>query len=102
MFTTIVNKIKKRKKKSISIRNPNFETTTLDAITIKDHLSYFTKFRLPSNIAQYINTCLIFYKVHINNSIITLDIEFNLWVFICLESYEFSQTLVIHNAKSFL
>ena len=51
--------------------------TTLDTTTIKENLSYLTKFGLPPSIAQYIDTCLIFYDVHINDSIIVFVIKLN-------------------------
>ncbi len=81
---------------STSTSNLNLETTTLYTTTIVENLSYLAKFRLPPSIAQHIDTCLIFHDIHINDPTTASDIKLNLWVFICPESYQVSQTLVIH------
>ena len=60
---------------SSSINNLNPNTITLDVgINIKN-LIYIMTFRLLLSIAQYINTCLIFYNVYISDFITAFDIE---------------------------
>ena len=81
---------------STSTSNLNPETTSLDTITIGENLSYLAKFGLFPNVTQHIDTCLIFHNVHIDDPTTTSDIEFNLWILMCLKNYQFSQTLVIH------
>ena len=69
----------------ISDHNP--ETTILDATAKRKTLNYISKFRLPANVAQYIDLCLILHDVHINDPTIASDVELNSWVLNCLESY---------------
>lgn len=59
------------------ISNPNLDTTTLDATINKENLTYILKFRLSLSVAQCIDFCLIFNNIHIDDSIIALNIEFN-------------------------
>lgn len=63
---------------SLSISNSNFKTTILDIVTIKKNLNCIVKFRLFKSVAQYINFCLIFNNVFINDFTITSDIKLNL------------------------
>lgn len=53
------------------------KTTTLDVVTKIGNLNYISKFKLPTNIAYYINLRSIVYNVHINKPIIASNIEFN-------------------------
>lgn len=82
---------------STSTNDLNPETATLDAIIIREYLNFIVKFGLLPNIAQYIDTYLTFHNVYIIDFLIALNIEVNLWVFICLKSYHFTQTLVIYS-----
>lgn len=62
---------------SISVSNCNLDT--LDATAkLKENLNYIEKFGLPISVAQYIDFCLIFHNVHIDDFITTSDIEINL------------------------
>ena len=72
---------------SSPISNHKFKTTFLDIVAEKENLNYISKFRLPSNIAQHINSRLIFNDIHIDDSIIASDIELNSWILNCLKSY---------------
>ena len=80
----------------LSTNKHNFEIIILDAATKKENLNWISKFRLPANVAQHINLYLIFYDVYIDDPTIVLDIELNLWVFNCLESYQFSLSLIFN------
>ena len=80
---------------SSSTSNHNPKTTTLDAVAERENLNYISKFGLPVNIAHHIDSRLIFYNIHIDNPIIASDLELNLWVFNCLESYQLSPSLVV-------
>ncbi len=80
---------------STSTSNLNPKITTLDITIIRENLNYLAKFELLSNIAQYINTYLIFYDVYIDDPINASDIELNSWVLNYLKSYQLSPTLVI-------
>ena len=69
---------------------------TLDAAAeIRENINYIEKFGLPPSVAQHINSRLIFNDVHIDDPIIASDIELNSYVLHCLESYQFSQSLVV-------
>lgn len=82
---------------SISTSNLNPDITTLNyIIIIRENLNYITKFRIPPSITQHINTCLIFYDVHIDDLTTPSDMELNLWVFNHPENYQLSPTLVIY------
>lgn len=61
----------------LSTSNLNSDIATLDAIIDKINLTYILKFELPLSIAQYINSCLIFNNIHIDDSTIILDIKLN-------------------------
>lgn len=63
---------------STSISKLNPKITTLDTTIIRENLSYLIKFGLSPNVAQYIDTRLIFHDVHINDPTIVLDIKLNL------------------------
>ena len=62
---------------STSTSNLNLETTTLDTNTIRENLSYLAKFGLPPNVAQHINTRLIFHDIYINDPTTASDIDLN-------------------------
>ena len=81
---------------STSTSNLNLDTTTLNAVAVRKNLNYIKNFGLPLSIAQHIDICLIFHDVHIDDPIIVSNIEFNLWVFNCLKSYQLRPILVIH------
>ena len=72
---------------STSTSNLNPKITTLDTTTIRENPSYLVKFGLPPSIVQYINTCLIFYDVYVDDSTAALDIKLNSWVLIYLKTY---------------
>lgn len=80
---------------SISINNQNFKITLFDIVAKRENLNYILKFGLLANIAQYINIYIIIYNVHINDFIIILDVKLILYIFNCLESYQFSSSFVI-------
>lgn len=61
-----------------STNDPNLDITILDEIADKVNLTYISKFELPLIVAQYINSCLIFNDIHINDSITASDIKLNL------------------------
>lgn len=84
---------------SILTSNINSKTTTLDATTIRENLSYLAKVGLPPSIAQHINTRLIFHDVHIDYLTTASNIELHSWVLMCLETYQFSKTLVLHRMQ---
>ena len=81
---------------SSPLSNRNLKTTTLDAAAKRENLNCISKFGLPASVVQYTNLYLILYDVHINNSTIALNIEFNLWMFNCLKSYQLSPSLVVN------
>lgn len=58
--------------------NANPKTTTLNVITVRKNLNYIAKFKLLISITKYINLCLIFHTVHINDLTIVSDIKLNL------------------------
>lgn len=62
----------------ISTSNANPKTTTLNVIRVRKNLNYIAKFRLPISITKYINLCLIFHTIYINDFIIVSDIKLNL------------------------
>ena len=80
---------------SSPISNHNLKTTILDAVAERENLNYISKFRLPANVALYIDSRLILYDVHINNLKIASDVDLNSWVLNCLESYPLSPSLVV-------
>ncbi|MCJ1345193.1 hypothetical protein MMC31_003399, partial [Peltigera leucophlebia] len=53
---------------SNSTRDPNPKTITLDAVAEIENLNYIARFGLPANVAHHIDSRLIFYDVHINDS----------------------------------
>lgn len=79
---------------STSTSNLNLKAATLDAVD-RENLIYITKFGLPLNIAQYINSCQIFNEIHINDPTIASDIELNSCVLNCIKSYKLRSTLVV-------
>ena len=81
---------------SSSTSNLNLKMTILDTTTIKENLSYLTKFGLPPSVTQHIDTRLIFHDFHINNLTTVSDIKHNSWILICLKDYQVSQTLMIY------
>ena len=76
-----------------SDRNP--ETTILDAVAERENLNCISKFGLPTSVAQHIDSCLILHDVYIDDPIIALDVELNLWILNCLERYQLSLSLVV-------
>ena len=79
-----------------SASNPNAKTSTLNAIAdLRENMNCIKKFELPPSVTQQIDSQLIFNGVHIDNPTIASDIKFNSYVFYCLESYHFSQSLVV-------
>ena len=78
---------------SSSTSNPSPNASTLDAAE-KANLTYISKFRLPSSVAQHIDSCLILNDIHIDNPTTASDIKLNSWVLNCLESYQFRPSLV--------
>lgn len=60
-----------------STSNPNPKTKTLNITTSKNNLNYIKKFELHIDIAKYINSCLIFNDVYIDDLTIVLDIKLN-------------------------
>lgn len=62
---------------SSSISNSNLDNAILDATIDKENLTYISNFGLSSSVAQYIDSCLIFNNIHINELIITSDMELN-------------------------
>lgn len=62
---------------ALLINNLNLDTTILDITINKINLTYISKFELSLNIIQYIDSCLIFNKIYINNLVITSDIDVN-------------------------
>ena len=89
------NKTKKEKMSLSSTNNYNLETTTLDSVK-RENSKYISKFEFSISIAQYMDLCLIFYDIQINDPSTASDVEFNSWVLNCLESYQLCSTLVIH------
>ena len=80
----------------LSINNLNSDTAILDIATDEINLTYILKFRLSLNVIQYIDFCLIFNDIYIDDFTTTSDIILNSWVFNCLESYQLSPSLVIN------
>lgn len=80
---------------SLSPNKRSSEITTFDTTTEKENLNSISKFRLLTSVVQYINLCLIFYDIHIDDLIIALDIELNSCVFNYLESYQLSPGLIV-------
>lgn len=60
---------------SLLISNLNSKTKNSNTAAIKDNLNYIKKFGLPTGVIQYINSCLIFNDVHIDDPTIAFDIE---------------------------
>ncbi len=81
---------------STSTNNPNPNTTTLNAVTVRENLNYIENFELPLSVAQYIDIHLIFHDVHIDNLTIMSNIEFNLWLLNCLKNYQLRSALIIY------
>ena len=78
-------------------RDPNAETSTLDAAAdLRENMNCIVKFGLPPSVAQHIDSRLILNDAHIDDPTIASDIEFNSYVFQCLESYQLSQSLVVN------
>lgn len=78
-----------------SNRNP--KTIILDVATkIRENRNYGEKFGLSVNVAQHIDSRLIIYDIHIDNLIIALNVEHNLWILNCCKSYQVRQTLVVN------
>lgn len=74
-----------------STSNLNAKTSILDTtLEQKENMNYIKKFGLLLSVAQYINSQLILNNIYIDNSIVTSDIKFNLYVFHCFESYQLS------------
>ncbi len=57
--------------------NLNAKTTSSNTAAIKENLSYIKKFGLPAGVAQYIDSCLIFNDIHIDNPITASNVELN-------------------------
>ncbi len=74
----------------------NPKVNILDVVIERENLIHIAKFGLSLSITQYINLCQIFNDIHINNIMKMLDIEFNSYIFNCLENYQLSSTLVIY------
>lgn len=79
---------------SILTSNLNPKATTLNIID-KENLISIVKFRLFSNITQYINFNQILDDIYIVDLIRTSDIKLNSWVFNCLKNYKLRPTLVV-------
>lgn len=70
------------------VSNLNAETSTLDvAINLRENMNCIKKFGLSPSIIQQIDSWLIFNGAHIDNPIITSDIELNSYIFHFRESY---------------
>lgn len=82
-----------------STSNLNPKTSTLNAIKIRENLSYFAKFRLSPSVALHIYTRLIFHDVHLHDFITPSDMELNSRVLMWLEFYQWSKTFVIHRMQ---
>ncbi len=73
---------------SNSTRDLNPKTSTLDAVAeLRKIINCIEKIGLPPSVAQYIDSRLILNDTHIDNTKIASNIELNLYVLYCLESY---------------
>ena len=77
--------------------NPNPKNSTLDAAAdLRENMNCIKKLGLPLNVAQQINSRLMLNGAYINDPIIASNIEYNFYVLHRLESYQFSQILVMN------
>lgn len=77
--------------------NLNTKTNTLDIIiNLWENINCIIKFGLPPSINPHITSQLILHDAHINDPIVTLDIELNFSVLYYQETYQFSKDLIIY------
>ena len=81
---------------STSTSDQNPETPTFDTAAERENLNYISKFGIPANVAQHIDSCSILHDGHIDDPITASDAELNSWVLNCLKSYQLSLNLVVN------